>query len=106
MVGHIYFINMPYSDFTKVKGRPVLVYKEIDKNDYLILPLTSNLSREGIIISEDDIAYGRLKKESVVIVPKLTAVDTSLISGSKFIAALTKESFTRVKNEICLRFDC
>ncbi len=30
MVGHIYFINMPYSDFTKSKGRPVLVYKEID----------------------------------------------------------------------------
>lgn len=42
MVGNIYFINMPYSDFTKAKGRPVLVYKEIDKSDFLILPLTSN----------------------------------------------------------------
>jgi len=28
MVGNIYFINMPYSDFTKSKGRPVLVYKK------------------------------------------------------------------------------
>jgi len=106
MVGHIYYINMPYSDFTKAKGRPVLVFKEIDKTDYLILPLTSNLKREGIIIGEDDIQDGRLKKESVVIVPKLTAVDASLILGSRFIASLKKGSFRKVKNELCLRLDC
>ena len=47
MVGNIYFINMPYSDFTKSKGRPVLVFKEIDKNDFLVLPLTSNLKKES-----------------------------------------------------------
>ena len=47
MVGSIYYILMPYSDFTKAKGRPVLVLQEIDKNDFLILPLTSNLQREG-----------------------------------------------------------
>ncbi|MDF1875766.1 type II toxin-antitoxin system PemK/MazF family toxin [Sulfurimonas sp. SAG-AH-194-I05] len=40
MVGHIYYINMPYSDFTKVKGRPVLVVQEIDSNDVLVLPLS------------------------------------------------------------------
>ena len=105
MVGHIYYINMPYSTFTKAKGRPVLVFKEIDKNDYLILPLTSNLKREGIIIVENDIQDGRLKKESVVIVPKLTAVDASLIVGSKFIASLKKESFIKVKNALCSRLE-
>lgn len=106
MVGHIYYISMPYSDFTKAKGRPVLVFKKIDKNDFLILPLTSNLSREGIVIGEDDIKDGRLKKESVVIVPKLTAVDSSLLIGSRFIASLKKESFSKVKHEICLRLNC
>jgi len=106
MVGHIYYIHMPYSDFTKAKGRPVLVFNEIDKSDYLILPLTSNLEREGIVIGEDDIQDGRLKKESVVIIPKLTAVDASLISGSRFIASLKKESFRKVKNELCLRLEC
>ncbi len=106
MVGNIYFINMPYSDFTKSKGRPVLVFKKLDKSDLLILPLTSNLQREGIIISSKDIEDGKIKKESVVIIPKLTAVDSSLIIGSKFIASLKKESFFKVKNQLCLQLGC
>jgi hypothetical protein len=97
---------MPYSDFTKSKGRPVLVFKEIDKNDLLVLPLTSNLQRDGIIITDKDIEDGSIKKESVVIVPKLTAVDSSLVIGSKFIASLKKESFAKVKRELCLRLEC
>ncbi len=106
MVGNIYFISMPYSDFTKVKARPVLVFKIIDKNDLLILPLTSNLQRDGIVITNGDIQDGTLKKESVVIVPKLTAIDTSLILGSKFIASLKENSFKKIKNELCLRLEC
>ena len=106
MVGNIYFINMPYSDFKQVKGRPVLVYKNIDKNDLLILPLTTNLNRDGIIITSEDIQDGRIKKDSIVVVPKLTAVDSSLIIGSKFIASLKKESFAKIKKELCLRLDC
>ena len=106
MVGHIYFISMPYSDFTKVKARPVLVYKAIDKSDYLVLPLTSNLKRDGIIITADDIQDGSIKKESVVIVPKLTAVDASLLMGSRFIASLKKESFSKVKKELCTTLEC
>jgi len=106
VVGHIYFINMPYSDFTKSKGRPVLVFKEIDKNDCLVLPLTSNLQREGFLITSDDIEDGRIKKESIIVVPKLTAVDSSLIIGSKFIASLKKESFKKVKNQLCLKLEC
>ena len=106
MVGHIYYISMPYSDFTKVKARPVLVYKAIDKNDFLILPLTSNLTRDGIVITDEDIQDGSIKKTSVVIVPKLTAIDASLIIGSRFIASLKKDSFTKVKKELCIRLDC
>ena len=106
MVGNIYFIHMPYSDFKKVKARPVLVFKKIDKDDVLILPLTSNLKRDGIIITEDDIEDGSIKKDSVVVVPKLTAIDSSLIIGSKFIASLKKDSFEKVKRELCLRLEC
>lgn len=106
MVGHIYFISMPYSNFTKAKARPVLVYQDIDKDDFLVLPLTSNLQREGIIITVDDIQDGTLKKDSVVIVPKLTAVDSSLLKGSHFIASLKKSSFTKVKNELCKKLAC
>jgi len=106
VVGGIYFITMPYSDFKNTKGRPVLVFKTIDKNDFLVLPLTTNLQREGIIINNEDIYDGSLKKESVIIVLKLTAIDASLILGSRFIASLKEKSFDRVKKELCLRLGC
>jgi len=97
---------MPYSDFSKSKGRPVLVFQSISKDDFLILPLTSNLSREGITITANDISDGSLKKDSVIIVPKLTAVDSSMIKGSRFIASLKEKSFAKVKKELCLQLEC
>jgi len=106
MVGNIYFIHMPYSDFTKVKGRPVLVFKEIDKDDLLILPLTSNLQRDGIVITNQDIDDGSIKKDSIIIVPKLTAIDKNLIIGSNFIASMKKSSFEKVKSTLCLKLGC
>ena len=97
---------MPYSDFTKSKGRPVLVFAKISKDDVLVLPLTSNTSREGILITNKDIEDGSLKKESVIIVPKLTAVDSSLIVGAKFIASTKKNSFKKVQKKLCLSLEC
>ncbi len=97
---------MPYSNFTKAKGRPVLVFHTISKNDVLVLPLTSNLKREGILITNADIKDGSLKKESVVVVPKLTAVDSELILGSKFIASLKDLSLQKIKKELCNQLEC
>jgi len=106
MVGSIYFIEMPYSDFKQFKGRPVLVFKQIDKNDVLVLPLTSNLKREGIIITHQDVAEGLLKKDSVVIVPKITALDAELIVKNHKIATLKKSTYDKVLKEICDKFEC
>ena len=106
MVGNIYFISMPYSNFRHAKARPVLVFKSIDKNDLLILPLTTNLEREGIKISTADIENGSIKKESIVIVPKVTAIDKSLISPERFIASPKKESFQNVKKSLCFSLGC
>jgi hypothetical protein len=106
MVGSIYFIMMPYSDFKDFKGRPVLVFKELGKEDVLVLPLTTNLSREGVVITKDDLKKGSIKKESVVIVPKLTAIDSSLIREDNFIARLKTKSFKKIHNEVCLGFEC
>ena len=106
MVGSIYFIQMPYSDFREFKGRPVLVFRQIDKNDVLVLPLTTNLKREGVIISSKDIEQGSLRKESVVIVPKITAIDANLISDTHKIATLKEKTFTKVLSEICSKFEC
>jgi len=106
MVGSIYFIQMPYSDFTEFKGRPVLVFQQIDKNDVLVLPLTTNLEREGVCITQQDILEGTLKKESVVIVPKITAIDSELISKSRKIATLKEKTFVKVLQVICNKFEC
>jgi len=106
MVGEIYFIEMPYSDFRQAKGRPVLVIKQIDKNDLLVLPLTSNLKREGIGITNKDIAEGTLKKESIVIVPKMTAVDHTLVAQSRKIATLKKRAFDNVLQLLCDKLGC
>ena len=106
MVGSIYFIQMPYSDFREFKGRPVLVFKQIDKHDVLVLPLTTNLKREGVVITSKDIEQGSLKKESVVIVPKITAIDIDLISTAHQIATLKEKSFSKVLVEVCHKFEC
>lgn len=106
MVGSIYFIEMPYSDFKEFKGRPVLVFKIIDKHDILVLPLTTNLAREGVVITKDDLKKGSLKKESVVIVPKLTAIDSSLIKEEHLIARLKTKCFQKILKEICSKFEC
>jgi len=106
MVGNIYFINMPYLNFRQSKARPILVFKIIDNNDLLILPLTTNLKRDGIKISTKDIKDGSLKKDSIVIVPKLTAIDKNLIMGEKFIASLKKDSFLEVKEKLCWKLGC
>jgi mRNA-degrading endonuclease toxin of MazEF toxin-antitoxin module len=106
MVGNIYYIEMPYSNFQQSKGRPVLVIKSIDKNDFLVLPLTTNLQIAGILISNKDIEQGSLKKESVIIVPKITAIDRSLISDEKLIATLKKEALQKVLQQICQDFEC
>ena len=106
MVGSIYFIDMPYSDFTQFKARPVLVFKIIDKNDLLVLPLTTNLKREGIVVTHKDIKEGSLKKDSVVIVPKLTAIDQSLISTQRHIASLKEKTYKVILKEICDKFEC
>ncbi len=76
------------------------------KEDVLILPLTSNLNRKGIIIGNKDIASGSLKKESVVIVPKITAIDASLLSSHHLLATLKAESFNKVTQELCAELEC
>ncbi len=106
MVRGIYYIEMPYSDFRQFKGRPVLVLKQIDKNDWLVLLLITNLSREGVVITRDDLEWGSLKKTSVIIVPKMTAIDRVLIQEAHRIAIVKIHSFDRVKEMICQKFEC
>ncbi len=106
MVGSIYYILMPYSHFRQAKGRPVLAVHELDKNDILVMPLTSNLTRRGFKITQKDIASGALRKDSVIIVPKLTAVDRDLLGASRHIATLKEATFIAIKHTMCSELQC
>jgi len=105
MVKSIYFIEIPYSNFEKIKGRPILIFKELE-NDYLFLPLTTNLSREGIILTNKDLIKGNLRKKSVVIVPKISAIDKKLVEHSKFIATIKNEKFLEIIKLLCNELNC
>lgn len=97
---------MPYSNFQQVKARPILVFKVIDKNDLLVMPLTTNLNREGYVLKSEDIQKGSLKKSSVVIIPKITAIDSSLIGSRNFIATIKPSVFEQILQDMCLKLAC
>jgi len=59
-----------------------------------------------MLITSNDIEDGSIKKDSIIVIPKLTAVDASLIIGAKFIASLKKESFLNLKKELCKKLSC
>jgi len=105
MVKNIYFVNIPYSNFKQFKARPVLIFKELE-NDFLFLPLTSNLKRDGIVLNREDLVDGNLKKESVVVVPKITAIDKNIIFDSKFIGTVRESKFDKIIIKLCNSLGC
>ena len=98
-------LNIPYSNFTYFKTRPVLVFKELE-NDFLFLPLISNLKREGILLRNLDLIKGNLKKDSVVVVPKITAIYKNIILKSRFFATLSDKKFNEIEIELCKTLEC
>ena len=105
MVGNIYFVEIPYSDYSYIKGRPVLIFKDLE-NDFLFLPLTSNLKRSGILLENTDLSKGTLKKDSVVVIPKINAIDKKLIFDSRLIATVKMNKFNLIIKELCTSLEC
>jgi hypothetical protein len=105
MVNSIYFVKIPYSDFSEFKGRPILIFKELD-NDFLFLPLTSNLDRDGILLDNNDLENGTLRKESIVIVPKINAIDKNLIKKSRLIAKIKNKKYDEIISSLCKSIGC
>ena len=103
MVKSIYLAKIYFTDLSEYKIRPVLVIKELDE-DCICLQLTSNLYIEGIIISSNDIAKGRLKKESLVVVPKNFTLHKSILF--KYIATIKNEKFSEIYTIFCKKIDC
>ena len=80
--GSICIAMVPYSDFSGFKKRPVLIIDKSKYRDYLYFPLTSNRSRDGILIeSKFDITDGVLPVDSVAIIDRVCSIAEQLIEG-------------------------
>ncbi len=103
MVKNIYLAKIYFTDLKSYKIRPVLVIKEIE-NDAICLPLTTNLSQKGIILTNKDLLEGNLKKDSIVIVPKNFTLHKSILI--KKIATINDNKFQEVVDIFCHKINC
>ena len=63
MVGKIYLTKIYFTDLSEYKIRPVLVIKELDKEDVICLQLSSQIKKDRIIITNKDLIDGNLLKK-------------------------------------------
>ena len=79
--GNLVVIDFPFSDLTELKRRPSLVLKNISGNDFILCQITSNSyhQHEEVIITNNDLSEGKLRKFSYVRFTKLFTLDKSLI---------------------------
>jgi len=104
MVGKIFIAKIYFTDFSTYKYRPVVLIKEYQKEDFLYLPVTSNLSLSGIKINNDFLESGTLIKESLIIVSKIGIIHKSLLT--KEVGKLKKESFKSIMKTVCKDLGC
>ena len=103
MVGKIYLAKIYFTDLSEYKIRPVIVIKEYGE-DCICLPLTSNLEHHGILLAQEDMSDGSLKKESMVVFPKNFTLHKSILF--KHIATVTSKKYTTVFTAFCEQMGC
>ena len=100
MKGDIVVVNFPFSDLTESKKRPALILKKISGTDLILCQITSNSyqSSEEVIITNDFLSKGKLKKHSYVRFTKLFTADTSLIQYK--LGKVNNNKLTEILNKL------
>jgi len=98
--GDIVVVNFPFSDLTESKKRPALVLKNIAGTDLILCQVTSNSyqSSEEVIITNDFLLEGKLKKPSYVRFTKLFTADESLIQYK--LGNVNNNKLTEILNKL------
>lgn len=104
MAQEIVLARIYFTDFSEFKIRPVLVLKNYQKEDFLYLPLSTNLNLDGIIITEEDLVEGFLREKSVVVIPKIGILHRDLVTVK--IGVLNDLCFEDVMRKVCQSLDC
>lgn len=84
--------NIPYSDISDSKSRPLLVI-DSKEQDLLCAFITTNNKYCGISLTNDDLEEGNLRKDSLIRLEKLYYISTSLCDK---VASVKKEFLDNV----------
>ena len=71
-IGDVVKSEIKFVDNSKESKVRTLVVVDVFKDDVLVAFITSNLQYSGVLLDEDSLTHGRLKKKSLVRVEKLT----------------------------------
>lgn len=104
MVKKIFLAKIYFTDMVNYKERPILLIHQYRDEDFLFLPLTTNLQLQGLSISSADLLSGTLKKPSVIIIPKISILHKSLFI--KEIGELQEAVFREVMKKVCDSLNC
>ena len=98
----------PFSDLEGTKVRPAIVVSNNSFNkksaDCIMVPLTTVIKNEpcSVIIDQQNMASGRLMKQSRVRADKIFAFEKRLVSMK--IGTITDKTFEKIKAEIFRMF--
>jgi len=104
VVGKIFLAKIYFTDLSAYKIRPVLIFRQYQKEDYLFLPISSNTSLPGVIVTREHLSAGDLKRPSVVVIPKLGTIHRSLLM--KELGTIKESVFQNIHSEICKSLGC
>ena len=103
MVGEIYLAKIYFTDLSDYKIRPEVVVKTIDE-DCICLQLTSQLNNRGISLNNSDLVDGKIKKESMIVVPKNFTLHKSILF--KYIAKVNNDFCEKTFQILCQQMGC
>ena len=99
MVGELYLAKIYFTDESNFKIRPIRLCHEYRDEDFLYLPLTTNLSLSGIQLHSSDLSIGKLAHTSILLIPKIGTIHKSLLMKPRGL--VKADVFQGIKTEIC-----
>ncbi|MEA2092198.1 MAG: type II toxin-antitoxin system PemK/MazF family toxin [Campylobacterota bacterium] len=103
MVGKIYLAKIYFTDLSEYKIRPVLVIKQLEE-DCICLQLTTSYKKNKLTVSNLDLKDGKLKKDSLIVVPKNFTLHNSILF--KYIATINDDKLKSIFNTFCDEIGC
>ena len=103
MVGEIYLAKIYFTDLSAYKIRPVLILRDIE-NDVICLQLTSQFRNGRILIDQKDLIDGKLKKSSLVVVPKNFTIHKSILH--KYLGKISDRKLDEINSIFCKSIGC